>query len=297
MKKSFIAVGVASLLGLASVAQAADFNWYGSIRAGVVKGGSGALNVGATGSDGAGAVGTRIGVKATTELGNGQSAGGQVEIGVAGAAKPVNIRNHNLWIGGGWGKLKLGQQFNPYHVAANWDQFVTLGGARTGKWDGRIEGISYASNLEGPFSFGLMVTGDGAAPKGIDSLYAMAHYNFGVATVNFGYKKENGTDTASYNSSVISVNGSVDNFSYNVAYEQSKSNSMLPNESITGLFMSYGITPRDTVRFGYTPRKVAGVEVKTTQIGFSHSLGSGLAFFAEHSIESKGLNLFLKYDF
>ena len=35
MKKTFIAVGVASLLGLTSVAQAADFNWYGSIRAGI----------------------------------------------------------------------------------------------------------------------------------------------------------------------------------------------------------------------------------------------------------------------
>ena len=305
MKKSFIAVGVASLLGLASVTQAADFNWYGDIRTGVIKDIEGNWDIGAAGLDGnIGSYGvwSRIGVKATTDLGNGLSAGGQVEIGVGGG--DFNLRYHNVWVGGGWGKLTIGQRFNLYHTAANWDQASMLGGQVRNNYRtaSRLEGISYASNLEGPFSFNIMALGnDGEGKKGVDGWIATAHYDFGVATVNLGHNKDS-RDAITYDSNtVISVNGSVDNFSYFVAHEQSKDAS-LPKASVTGLFLRYGITASDSVYLEYEKEK-DGYSRKNTVFGYSHSLGNGVVFVAEYSdstntyVDGKLLNLVIKAGF
>ena len=146
MKKSFIAIGVASLLGLTSVAQAADFTLGGSIRAGYMSTG-GTTTGRIIGADN----GSRINIGVTTDLGNGQSAGAELSYNVGTA---LSARRQNVFLSGGWGKLVLGQHGGIYNDVANWNQASFLAAiSRTNTTGGGGTGLIYESNLAGPFSF------------------------------------------------------------------------------------------------------------------------------------------------
>ena len=256
MEKSFIAIGVASLLGLTSVVASADVTPYGSIRAGVTTTDDGATKKTDIGKN----TSSRIGIKASSDLGNGQSVGGQIEFSIAEPGETsLNTRRRNVWLGGGWGKLTLGKQGGIYRSAANWDQSNYLGGnVRYGGDVDAVEGIAYESNLASPFSFSAEVAGE----DGIQQWAATAHYNFGIATLNVGYhddKRDSVVKTDAikgvvkakqgfvvlsemvkaaegdnvitvadkvaakdyYDNAVVSVNGSAGGFDWYLAYERS----------------------------------------------------------------------------
>ncbi len=347
LTKSLMAVGMVGLLGLTSVAIAAEVDWYGSIRAGITKeDADDSNNLGATGHDGTADLFTRIGVRGATDLGSGQTAGGNVEINVT---NELSVRLSNLWLAGEWGKLTLGQQDNPYRASANWDQAWIVGGqVRHNDGGSRIEGLKYSSNVAGPFSFDVMVTGDQSNDESIDRLIANAHYDFGLATVNVGYNANNlppvvavtevlgtathtllgggsGTRTVtiteavkavpSYNSVVISVNGSNAGLDWYLAHETSSGNAgddatanpAAADTSITGLFLSYGFSAADKVYLEYEAADTNDVDddIKSTLLGYSRNFGEGITFLAEHvtvdpagsSETDKTLVLALKYDF
>ncbi|WP_423906335.1 porin [Candidatus Spongiihabitans sp.] len=177
------ATTMAGAVGFASVAAATEFNWYGSLRAGVVSSdddkanSNRRLDLGATGKDGSvGGQGlySRIGIKAKSDFGNGSSAGLHLERGVGKSS--LSTRHSNVWIGGGWGKLTFGQQGNPYRNARNWDQSWFLGG-QFGFNDGgtRIEGLRY-DLATGPFSLSIMATANDNEDKLSDAETTTIHY-------------------------------------------------------------------------------------------------------------------------
>ena len=238
MKKftSIAVVGLAAAIGFTSVA-IADATVYGRVTAGAThvdndsENDDGAWNFGATGIDGASGRfnGTRFGFKGDQDLGNGMSAGFQIEREVREGETPnVTRQRHNLvWLSGGWGKLTLGNQNNPYLNARNWDQSYFYGG-----WWGhgagyRHEGINYAMS-NGPFSLNIMAmasaqnedavgtaiagsnavtadatagvvaraaitagAGDTSGDDGVDGWIIHAGYDFGVAALNFAHQADN----------------------------------------------------------------------------------------------------------
>ena len=167
MNKSIVAIAVAGLVGavgFSSVASA-EATVYGRVTAGAVHSDrdtdedDGAWNFGATGIDGANGRfnGTRFGFKGSQDLGNGMSAGFQIEREVRQGETPATVRQrHNLvWLSGSWGKLTFGNQNNPYLNARHWDQTYFYGGNFGASY--RHEGINYSMS-NGPFSLNVMAT-------------------------------------------------------------------------------------------------------------------------------------------
>lgn len=231
MNKQLIVAAAAAMLMAPVASYAVDAKLYGSIRAGLVSGdddlpNSGRrLDLGATGEDGYlndQGLYSRIGVKGSSDLGNGLSAGLHLERGVG---ETLSVRHTNVWLSGGFGKLTFGQQNNPYRQARNWDQSWFLGG-QYGFGDGgsRLEGIRYDMS-NGPFKLAVMATArdnqtDSPAcsatsactmaetaaggvtytrasrvrlehDDGVDSWVIAAGYDFGVVNLNVAHRTNN----------------------------------------------------------------------------------------------------------
>ena len=180
MNKKLIVASVVAALTAPVASYAVDATLYGSIRAGLVSGDSdGAdsnrrLDLGGTGNDGTlngQGLYSRIGVKGSSDLGNGLSAGLHLERGVGSGA--LTTRHTNVWISGGFGKLTFGQQGNPYRNARNWDQTWFLGGQFSTDGGSRVEGIKYSMS-NGPFSLNVMATANDEAADGTTFHYYTA---------------------------------------------------------------------------------------------------------------------------
>ncbi|WP_424947544.1 porin [Candidatus Spongiihabitans sp.] len=282
------ATTMAGAIGFASVAAAAEFNWYGSLRAGAVysdvdAGDGSNWDLGATGNDGSvGGQGlySRIGIKASTDLGNGSSAGLHLERGVG---STLSVRHTNVWVGGGWGKLTLGQQGNPYRSARNWDQTYFMGG-QIGSDDGgsRIEGVKYSSSLSGPFQFTIMATGnDGAGKSGVDRWIAATSFDLGAVAVNLAHNTR--TDDVGMDNTAIGVNGSAGDFGWYLTYQNATDNVGDNDMDSLGGFVSLGLSDNDTLYLYHVNHdKDDGASPTETVLGYSHSIGPGVTFITEY---------------
>ena len=164
MNKMLTAAAVSAVTAWAvgySAMASAEATVYGRVVAGAVYTDAdtndsddvnGAWNLGATDQDGSGAFGSRIGFKGETDLGNGLTAGFQIERGVN--KDDTSQRFNNVYLSGGFGKITIGQQGNSYNSARNWDQTNYTGGAHE-IISSRAEGIQYSMS-SGPFSFDIM---------------------------------------------------------------------------------------------------------------------------------------------
>jgi len=217
MKKftSIAVVGLAAAIGFTSVA-IADATIYGRVTAGAVQ-----VDKDTPDDDGSWSFGsnrpglaTRFGVKGEQDLGNGMSAGFQIERNVT--ADDGFAKRHNLvYLSGSWGKLTLGNQNNPYMNARNWDQTYFYGGAFGEAY--RHEGINYSMS-NGPFSLNVMAMAESGNTQdaigaidasdigtmspvdgvtetsnddSIDGWIVHAGYDFGVAALNVAHHADN----------------------------------------------------------------------------------------------------------
>ncbi|MDD9811397.1 MAG: porin [Gammaproteobacteria bacterium] len=216
MKKftSIAVVGLAAAIGFTSVA-IADATIYGRVTAGAVHVDNDMENSNGSWDFGSNKPGlaTRVGFKGDQDLGNGMSAGFQIERGV----DATFGKRHNLvYLSGGWGKLTLGNQNNPFMNARNWDQTYFYGGNWGHGAGYRHEGINYSMS-NGPFSLNIMAmatsgnTQDAAGEidasglmgtttngvtetsndDSIDGWILHAGYDFGVAAVNVAHQADN----------------------------------------------------------------------------------------------------------
>ena len=216
MKKftSIAVVGLAAAIGFTSVA-IADVTVYGRVTAGAVQVDGDEPNDDGSWSFGSNRPGlaTRVGFKGEQDLGNGMSAGFQIERNVT--ASNFDKRHNLVYLSGSWGKLTLGNQNNPYMNARNWDQTYFYGGAFGESY--RHEGINYSMS-NGPFSLNVMAmaeSGDTQDAIGaidasdignlspvdgvtetsnddsIDGWIVHAGYDFGVAALNVAHHADN----------------------------------------------------------------------------------------------------------
>jgi len=160
MKKftSIAVAGLAAAIGFTSVAFA-EASFYGRVTAGAVhvdndkEDDDGSWDFGSNKPG----LATRVGFKGEQDLGNGMSAGFQIErdVGTSNLGKRHNL----VYLSGGWGKLTLGNQNNPYMKARNWDQTYFYGGNWGHGSNYRHEGISYSMS-NGPFSLTVQAIAD-----------------------------------------------------------------------------------------------------------------------------------------
>ena len=295
---TLLAGSLAGAVGFTSVAFA-DTTIYGSVRSGVIhqdsEGGTkaswdlGSVDAGDLGSGDR--LWSRIGVRASHDLGNGMTGGLHIEKRL----DNFRTRHQNVYLSGAFGKVTLGQQGTVYHPAASWDGTYLFGG--NASFDGsRGQGIKYSSMLDGPFSFNAMIgddgensdkTGDGLDKYEVSASFSMAD----VATVSLGYLGQDDGKADYYGGT---VGGSITGFDWEVGYEKSSEDN---DRTHYGAFGSYG--------GAYVYYEDLNTENDTGEnhyllFGYSRSLGTNTRVIIEHLRPDTGRNktaLALRVDF
>ena len=224
MKRAMTTSVVAGLLGTLGFAPAvsAEGTLYGSVRSGVYMldpqdGGSTTWDLGSVDAGDLGSgdkLWSRIGVRASTELDGGVTAGLHLEKRL----DNFRTRHQNVWVSGDFGKLTLGQQGSVYNSGVSWDNTNLFG-----NWNGiaggtRLQGISYTSNLGGPFNFGLMISDDnsggGGNGQGVDAIEASGTISAAGLSIGAGYDDDDTRTVLGF-----SVGGSFGAMGWDTGYE------------------------------------------------------------------------------
>ena len=269
-------------------AEGTDLTFYGSVRSGIIHtdsdGGTDATwdlgsldadnpNASDTQGPGKDRLWSRIGVKASHDLGNGMTGGLHIEKRL----DRFRTRHQNVYLSGDFGKITLGQQGTVYQPATSWDGAWLLGG-NTQLAGSRAQGIKYSSALDGPFNFNAMISDDGsnadASGGGLDVYEVSASFSMAdIATAAFGYRGQDDRKPDFYGGT---VGGSITGFDWEVGYEKSNG----PNEPTNyGAFASYG--------GGYVSYEDYNSEDNTKDehyliFGYSRALGTNTRFVIEH---------------
>ena len=295
---TLLAGSLAGAVGFTSVAFA-DTTIYGSVRSGVIHQDSegstkaswdlGSVDAGDLGSGDR--LWSRIGVRASHDLGNGMTGGLHIEKRL----DNFRTRHQNVYLSGAFGKVTLGQQGTVYHPAASWDGTWLFGG--NASFDGsRGQGIKYSSMLDGPFSFNAMIGDDGGNPDetgdGLDKYEVSASFSMAdVATVSLGYLGQDDGKADYYGGT---VGGSITGFDWEVGYEKSSEDN---DKTHYGAFGSYGGA---YVYYEDLNTENDAGENHYLLFGYSRSLGTNTRVIIEHLRPDTGRNktaLALKVDF
>ena len=327
---------LASVLAFGSVAVAADFTLYGSIRSGIIHtkpdGGKGTWDIGSVdaGSNtdavcldrdtcglaatpdvgGGDRLWSRIGVRVSHDLGNGMMSGAHLEKRLDG----WRTRHQNVWLEGGVGRVTLGQQGSPYYGAVSWDGSNFTGGT----WDPspRRSGVSFKSNLGGPFNFGFMFSDDNSRPAAainiasddttsvtrghssedaIDRYELAATFDIGeFATLGLGYV---GQDDDNPYSTGGTLGGAAGGFSWELGYQTTED-----SHNVYGFHTGYGVGGGN-LYLNYEDYNRDGdstMDDRIVIVGYSYGLGPGTRVIGEHKNRKEGTNttiLALRVDF
>ena len=297
---TLLAGSLAGALGFTSVAFA-DTTIYGSVRSGIIHQDSdgdtkaswdlGSVDAGDLGSGDR--LWSRIGVKASHDLGNGMTGGLHIEKRL----DNWRTRHQNVYLSGDFGKITLGQQGTPFHSAVSWDGTNLFGNWNTSPHGGsRGQGIQYSSALDGPFSFNAMIRDDGSNPDGsgdgLDQYEITAAFSMpDVATVSAGYL---GQDDGGADVFGGSVGGSVSGVDWDVGYERT---SEANDQTYYGFFLSYAGA---YVFYEDLNTENNSGENHYLLFGYSRSLGTNTTVIIEHQRPDEGRNrtaLALRVDF
>lgn len=291
--KTSVVVGLLGCLGYMPIASAAG-TLYGSVRSGViVKDGSdmdaqvdlGAVDAGDLGSGDR--LYSRFGVKASHELDNGMMAGLVFEKRL----DNFRTRHQNVWLGFDKGQITLGQQGSPYHSAVGWDGTNFTGGNFAMSGGSRKNGISFASDLGGPFNFKALLMDDNSVEiedeegkkkktgygKGLDAFELSGSLAAGGVTINAGY-----ADNDMHTLVGASAGGSFSNLGWEIGFETKNPDmSGAEDTNRAGFFVDYDVTKTGAVYFYYERESGAG-DGTAWVTGYSHGLGSGVKVIGEH---------------
>ena len=287
-------------MGFTSVAFA-DTTIYGSVRSGVIHQSSGtgtkatwdlgSVDAGDLGAAGGDKLWSRIGVRASHDLGNGMTGGLHIEKRL----DNFRTRHQNVYLSGAFGKVTLGQQGTVYHPAASWDGTYLFGG--NSSFDAsRGQGVKYSSALDGPFSFNAMISDDnssgGGQGGGLDKYELSATFSMAdVASVNLGYLGQDDGGADYYGGT---VGGSVGGVSWEVGYERSSEEN---DKTHYGGFLGYA--------GAYLYYEDLNTEDNSGEnhhllLGYSYSLGTNTRLIIEHLRPDEGRKktaLALRVDF
>jgi len=290
--KWFTSIAVASLaaaLGFTSVASA-DVNIYGRVTAGAVHVDNDMENDDGSWDFGSNKPGlaTRFGLRGEQDLGNGMSAGFHIERNVTESA--FDKRHNLVWLSGGWGKLTLGNQNNPFMKARKWDQTFLYGG-NWGHGSGyRHEGIGYSMS-NGPFSLNVLarasVAGSGDTPG-----------TFGLEDADMDPSTDPtplaglGTTNASGGTTETSGDDSIDGWVLHVGYDFGVASLDIAHQTSD---KDFDITSPATAADSPTAAQTALASnlndgaVDTGAVGYTRDMGPGLRFIAEYAAHDHDL--------
>ena len=263
--------GLVGVLGFTSVALAQEATLYGSVRSGIFvqnpDSGDSTWDIGAYD----GVLGSRIGVRATYDLGNNMSSGLHIEKRL----EDFSTRHQNVWLQGSLGRVTLGQQSSPYYGAVTWDGANFTGGI--GDPSLRVAGISYGTQLDGPFNFQVMVLDDnpvGSSTDVVDSIELAASFDAGVATISLGYieRDDNGPYSAG-----AAVGGAAGAMSWKVGYQTNEDSS-----DYYGFHLGYGIGSGNAYLQYDNVDPDIGSDTRATIVGYSHPVGTNTRIIGEH---------------
>ena len=289
-KTTLLAAGLASALGVTSVAFAADATIYGSVRSGIYHQSSegGAEATWDLGSVDAGDIGSgdklwsRIGVRASHDLGNGMTSGLHIEKRL----DNWRTRHQNVWVQGAFGRITLGQQGDAYFSAVSWDGTNFFGGSNDPS--SRTTGVKYSTKLDGPFNFEAMIADDGSntngSGDGLDRYELAASFAVAdVVNVAIGYL---GQDDGRPDSLGGTVGGSVNSFTWEVGYQ---STDAADDSKHYGFHVGYGIGSGNLYLEyeDYNTDSDVG-ENDYLIFGYSHKLGTNTRFIVEHRRQDVG---------
>lgn len=189
-------VGSAMSWSVSSHAQSIDdidVKAYGSIRVGVDSIDAGTEDDGANGRDFL----SRIGVKASVDLGNGLTGFGQVEYGIRQdnlvdltSNEAPTLRLANIGLQGSFGKVVFGTQNLLFHTAVRSSYFSDgLDTIRQGTI--RDDDLLQYTYKHGKFTFGAGTQFEGQDGDSIDQYQAIMLYKGDVFEFNLAYEKDN----------------------------------------------------------------------------------------------------------
>jgi hypothetical protein len=276
-----VVAGLLGALGYVPVASA-EGTLYGSVRSGIVVADDGVSDAmwdigaydGYTDHASSDRLFSRIGVKASHELDNGTMAGLHIEKRL----DNFRTRHQNVWLEGGMGRVTLGQQSTPYQGATSWDGTNFTGG--TGQPLGsRASGVSFSSDLGGPFNFKAMVMDDNSAGdgygEGADQYELSGSLAAGGVNINVGYASN---DTNSHMGAT--VGGAFGALGWEVGFETDDPEDGSEDTTRAGFFADYSIG--SGAFYFYMADQSGATDNSTWTTGYSHGLGSGVKVIAEH---------------
>ena len=287
-----VVAGVLGTLGFAPVVSA-DATLYGSVRSGVYildpQGpGETTWDIGSTdagdlhGADAGDKHWSRIGVKGSTELDGGMVAGFTVEKRL----DNFRTRHQNVWLSGDFGKATFGQQGSVYNSGVSWDNsnlFGNWGGSPAGST--RLQGISYASDLGGPFNFALMVADDNSGGngqgEGVDEVEAMGTLAAGPLSIGVGYD-----DNDSRTVMGVSVSGSFGSVGWDTGFEVADSDDGMSDRNRYGFSVDYSTDAGRAYVYYEDDQPDMGDDANYLLLGYSHTIGDGVVFIAEYQMPS-----------
>ena len=292
MKRAMTTSVVAGLLGAVGITPAvlaADATIYGSVRSGIVMnkpdGGDttwdlGSADAGSVSNDGMNGdkLWSRFGVKASTELDGGMTAGLHIERRL----DNWRSRHQNVYLSGAFGKLTLGQQGSPFDGATGWDPMYFVGGANRVGSPGRRQGVKYSSSLGGPFNFEVMVTDDNSAGggqgQGADQLQVTGSLSYGIVNLTGAYKSVD--DMADYWGGTIG--GSFEGLGWKLGYvTEDPDDSAMDGKDGFGGNVSYGMGS-GTAYLYYDDVESDDTDASAWGAGYAHTLAPGVLVIAEY---------------
>ncbi len=293
MKKTLIATAVSAAL-MAPVAAQADVTVYGRIHQGIAL-----VNpeVGDSTTDFI-SVGSRFGIKASSDVGNGMTASAHYEFTTS-ADKPgdgvANTRIAKVGLSGGFGSVNLGNQWGAYYnkVGVHLDPTFYVGGAKYSAVNGpfRTANTIKYSNSFGPVSLELDVRLDDSNDGGGDG-NALGVSFAANDNITLAAGVDNTTDGDSITGAAIQV--SLGNYWASVAsHTVDPDGDGNPEPSTTQLWAggSFGNTSA-MIGTGSLDKDIgagAGNEPGDITVGVYHNVGGGFKLLYEgHSVDSDG---------
>jgi len=291
-----VVAGLLGTLGFAPVVSA-EGTLYGSVRSGVIvhdkENADAQWDLGSVDADdvgGADKLFSRIGVRASHEIEGGLTAGLHIEKRL----RNFDTRHQNVWISSDLGKLTLGQQGSPYHSAVNWDPSNFTGNVYALSGGSRKSGISYASNLGGPFDFTAMILDDnsdnGYGSDGISRFELSGGLALGAININAGYANhDTDDDDKDHIVAGATVGGSISGIGWEVGFEtKDPEKSGEDGTDRVGFYADYDLGPGAPYFFiedssgGKKEDARSMGDGRAWVVGYSHGLGSGVKVIGEH---------------
>lgn len=255
---------------------------------------------------------SRWGIKGSMPAGEGLTAGFKMERAIGGTGSPskMTARHHHVYLSGDAGTFTFGQQDAPYYGGTTWDGSQTLGGATDFLF--RSSGVSYASNLGGPFNFKVLVgSGKGGAEKeedGANHLEMSASFAAGPVNLNLGFYNDDDMtkDGKKYDGKQHlggTVGGSVGPVNWTIGYDSGENvmMSLMPDEKDPpqimgdqdryGFHLGYAVGESGNLYMQYSARDWtdsvaahnAKIDLDSVLVGYTHVLAKGVVVYGEFS--------------